>query len=67
MRYSRLFTLSLLVALCPGCGGCGHDKVVIKDDRREPATVVEPVPATTVIQTQPATAPAPATTVNVNR
>ena len=62
MRYSRLFALAFTVVFCPACGGCGHDKVIIKDERQQPAatvTVVQPAPA-------PPPAAAPATTVNVN-
>jgi hypothetical protein len=64
MRLSRLFAFGFAMAFLPGCAGCGHDEVVVKDQRPEPAststvTVVEPAaPAPTVT-------PAPATTVNV--
>lgn len=62
MRSPIFFVLALSVAFCPACGGCGHDKVIIKDDPKPaPVTVVQPAaPAA------PAPAPSPAPTVNVN-
>jgi hypothetical protein len=63
MCISRLFVFGVFMGMLPGCAGCGHDEVVIKDQRPEPATTS----TVTVVQpaTPPPAAPAPATTVNV--
>ncbi|MDB5217093.1 MAG: hypothetical protein JWO86_5020 [Myxococcaceae bacterium] len=53
MLHPRLFLLAVCVSFCPACGGCGHDKVVIKEDRK---------PAPTVVVQQPVPVPVPATT-----
>jgi hypothetical protein len=60
MHSTRMLVLALSVSFCPACGGCGHDKVVIKDERK-------PAPPPTVVVQQPAPAATPAPTVNVNK
>lgn len=32
MRFSTYVAVTALAAFCPGCAGCGHDKVIIKDN-----------------------------------